>query len=49
VQHVVYPPLDLPPMAGLEGRSHVVVLTHGMSAEELAEIAPALQALESAG
>jgi G3E family GTPase len=45
VQHVVYPPLNLPPMPELEGRSHVVVLTHGMSAAERATLRQGLLAL----
>jgi hypothetical protein len=49
VQHAVYVPLDLPPMAVLEGRLQVVVCTHRMRKKELAEIAPALHALEGAG
>lgn len=38
VQHVVYPPLNLPPMPELAGKSHVVVLTRGLSDEEMSEI-----------
>jgi G3E family GTPase len=38
VQHVVYPPLNLPAMPELQGKSHVVVLTRGLSSEQMSEI-----------
>jgi G3E family GTPase len=38
VQHVVYPPLNLPPIAELAGKTHVVVLTRGLGEHELNEI-----------
>lgn len=45
VQHVVYPPLDLPP-GGIEpGKSYVVVLARGLSAAERAELRAGLAAL----
>ena len=46
VQHVVYPPLTLPVMPGLRGRSHVVVLTHGLAETDLDELRSSLQALD---
>jgi G3E family GTPase len=45
VQHVVYPPLNLPPNPALAGRSHVVVLTCGMDDAELEEMRRSLRAL----
>jgi G3E family GTPase len=45
VRHVVYPPLTLPETAGLGGKSHVVVLTHGMSDAELTELRAEIVAL----
>ncbi len=47
-QHLVYPPLDLPPMPELEGKSVVVILTTGMKPDERAEIERSLRALVSA-
>jgi G3E family GTPase len=45
VQHVVYPPLNLPPIAELAGRTHVVVLTRGLGERELDEIERSLREL----
>jgi G3E family GTPase len=45
VRHVVYPPLTLPETAGLAGKSHVVVLTHGMSDAELSALRAEIVAL----
>jgi G3E family GTPase len=45
VQHVVYPPLNLPPLPELAGKSHVVVLTRGLSAEQMNEIERSLREL----
>jgi G3E family GTPase len=46
VQHVVYPVLDLPPLPALAGKSHVVVLTRGLSAEQMQEIERSLRELD---
>lgn len=45
VQHVVYPPLDLPHNSHLAGKSYVVVLARGLSESEHAELAASLAAL----
>jgi G3E family GTPase len=45
VQHIVYPPLNLPPIAELAGRTHVVVLTRGLGERELDEIERSLREL----
>ena len=45
VQHVVYPPLNLPAMPELGGKSHVVMLTQGLDAHVLAELKSTLEAL----
>jgi hypothetical protein len=45
VQHVVYPPLDLPPMPELAGKSHIVVLIQDLTAAERAELDSGLRAL----
>jgi G3E family GTPase len=45
VQHVVYPPLNLPPIAGLAGRTYVVVLTRGLGKREVDEIERSLREL----
>lgn len=45
VQHVVYPPLNLPPLPELAGKSHVVVLTRGLSNEQMREIEQSLRDL----
>lgn len=47
VQHVVYPPLNLPPMPELAGRSHIVLLTHGMDEGFLRELRAELCALSA--
>ena len=47
VQHVVYPVLELPQSASLNGQSRVVLLTRGMSPEQRAELRASL--LELAG
>jgi G3E family GTPase len=48
VQHLVYPPLDLPEMPELGGKSHVVILTTAMSATERDELVRSLHALSVA-
>lgn len=45
VQHVVYPPLDLPPMPELAGQSHIVLLIQDLTPSERAEITHSLRAL----
>lgn len=45
VQHVVYPPLDLPPMPELGGKSHVVLLIQDLTEAERAELQHSLLAL----
>jgi G3E family GTPase len=45
VQHVVYPPLDLPPMPELAGKSHVVLLIQDLTNTERAELQQSLMAL----
>jgi hypothetical protein len=47
VQHVVYPPLNLPPLPELAGKTHVVVLTRGLSSEQMGEIERSLRELDS--
>jgi G3E family GTPase len=49
VQHVVYPPLELPASTNLNGRSQIVVLTRGMSAAERAELHASLLGLGGTG
>jgi G3E family GTPase len=44
VQHVVYPPLDLPPMPELAGKSHIVVLIQDLSDAERSELERGLRA-----
>jgi G3E family GTPase len=46
VQHIVYPPLSLPAMPELKGRSFVVMLTQGLSAEQLDEVRQTLEAMQ---
>jgi G3E family GTPase len=48
VQHIVYPPLTLPAMPELKGRSFVVLLTQGLGAEQLREVRDTLEALQQA-
>lgn len=45
VQHVVYPPLNLPPMPELRGRSHIVLLTTGFQRERREQLRASLLAL----
>ena len=45
VQHVVYPPLNLPAMPELGGKSHIVVLTTGLSSAVCAQLRDSLVAL----
>lgn len=47
VQHIVYPPLDLPASLALQGKSYVVLLARGLSDQEGEEIAVSLRALAS--
>jgi G3E family GTPase len=47
VRHVVYPPLDLPDSRELAGKSHVVLLTQGLSDAELDEVRESLLSLGS--
>ena len=47
VQHVVYPPLNLPAMPELAGRTLVVVLTRGLSVQQMREIESSLRDLIS--
>ncbi|HEX6240569.1 MAG TPA: GTP-binding protein [Polyangiales bacterium] len=42
VQHVVYPPLDLPPIEELGGKTHVVLLIEKLTAKERSEITASL-------
>jgi G3E family GTPase len=48
VQHVVYPPLDLPPDPRLAGKSYVVVLARDLTYDERRELDAGLRALSAA-
>lgn len=48
VQHVVYPPLELPAASVPEGESRVVLLTSGLAAAEREELRAELRALATA-
>ncbi len=48
VQHVVYPPLNLPAMPELGGKSHIVVLTTGLDLAQRGQMRASLLSLESA-
>ena len=45
VQHVVYPPLDLPPLPELAGKSHVVLLIQDLTPQERDQVTQSLLAL----
>jgi len=46
VQHVVYPPLNLPAMPELGGKSHIVVLTTGLEPAQCEQMRASLRSLD---